>query len=196
MKYHWSDKNKLEKDNKYLTNLYEKYLIYITNILNKFHNESKDIRYWRIIVGPWLRFFIDIVFDRYETLKCDDKFKPNKINFNFARDISLRSKDFSSFINESYKDNWNKNLLNLIRGMDNKLIYFKSERTPEIKFTRIRFLLLFIYLPVEIVVNLLSSFLSGLIISLVYKKTHKGLSYSQSFMITNIFLSLIVCMVI
>ncbi len=53
-----------------------------------------------------------------------------------------------------------------------------------------------IYLPVEIVVNLLSSFLSGLIISLVYKKTHKGLSYSQSFMITNIFLCVIVCMVI
>ena len=53
-----------------------------------------------------------------------------------------------------------------------------------------------IYLPVEIVVNLLSSFLSGLIISLVYKKTHKGLSYSQSFMITNVFVSVIVCMVI
>ena len=49
-----------------------------------------------------------------------------------------------------------------------------------------------IYLPVEIVINLLSSFLSGLIISLVYKKTHKGLSYSQSFMITNIFLCVIV----
>ena len=53
-----------------------------------------------------------------------------------------------------------------------------------------------IYLPVEIIINLLSSFLSGLIISLVYKKTHKGLSYSQSFMITNIFLCVIVCMVI
>ena len=33
-------------------------------------------------------------------------------------------------------------------------------------------------------------------ISIVYKKTHKGLSYSQSFMITNIFVAVIVCMVI
>ena len=32
--------------------------------------------------------------------------------------------------------------------------------------------------------------------SIVYKKTHKGLSYSQSFMITNIFVCVIVCMVI
>jgi|TARA_B110001452_G_C15157921_1_gene402819 uncharacterized membrane protein YhiD involved in acid resistance len=53
-----------------------------------------------------------------------------------------------------------------------------------------------IYLPTEIVVNLLLSFIFGLIISLVYKFTHKGLSYSQSFMITNVFVSVIVCMVI
>ncbi|MDA8676730.1 DUF4956 domain-containing protein [Candidatus Pelagibacter bacterium] len=53
-----------------------------------------------------------------------------------------------------------------------------------------------IYLPTEIVVNLLLAFIFGLIISLIYKFTHKGLSYSQSFMITNVFVSVIVCMVI
>ena len=53
-----------------------------------------------------------------------------------------------------------------------------------------------IYLPTEIVINLLLAFIFGLIISLVYKFTHKGLSYSQSFMITNVFVSVIVCMVI
>jgi uncharacterized membrane protein YhiD involved in acid resistance len=53
-----------------------------------------------------------------------------------------------------------------------------------------------IYTPNEIVINLLLSFFFGLLISLIYKKTHKGLSYSQSFMITNVFVSVIVCMVI
>ena len=53
-----------------------------------------------------------------------------------------------------------------------------------------------IYLPTEIVINLFLAFIFGLIISLVYKFTHKGLSYSQSFMITNVFVSVIVCMVI
>jgi len=53
-----------------------------------------------------------------------------------------------------------------------------------------------VYLPTEIVINWLLSFIFGLIISLVYKFTHKGLSYSQSFMITNVFVSVIVCMVI
>lgn len=53
-----------------------------------------------------------------------------------------------------------------------------------------------IYFPNEIILNLILSFFYGLLISFIYKKTHKGMSYSQSFMITNIFLSLIVCMVI
>ncbi len=53
-----------------------------------------------------------------------------------------------------------------------------------------------VYLPTEIILNLVFSFILGIIISIVYKKTHKGLSYSQSFMITNIFVCVIVCMVI
>ena len=53
-----------------------------------------------------------------------------------------------------------------------------------------------IYYPSEILINLVLSFILGVLISLIYKKTHKGLSYSQSFMVTNIFVAVIVCMVI
>ena len=53
-----------------------------------------------------------------------------------------------------------------------------------------------IYHPGEILINLVLSFILGVSISLIYKKTHKGLSYSQSFMVTNIFVAVIVCMVI
>ena len=53
-----------------------------------------------------------------------------------------------------------------------------------------------VYFPAEILINLLIAFIIGVVISLTYKKTHKGLSYSQSFMITNIFICFIVAMVI
>jgi hypothetical protein len=46
-----------------------------------------------------------------------------------------------------------------------------------------------VYYPQEVLTNLTLSFVLGVGISLAYKKTHKGLSYSQSFMITNIFYS-------
>lgn len=53
-----------------------------------------------------------------------------------------------------------------------------------------------VYLPVEILLNLGLSFLLGMFVSFIYKITHKGLSYSQSFMLTNVFVAIIVCMVI
>ena len=53
-----------------------------------------------------------------------------------------------------------------------------------------------IYNPSEILINLIIAFFLGFIISVVYKKTHKGLSYSQSFVLTNIFVCVIVSMVI
>jgi hypothetical protein len=53
-----------------------------------------------------------------------------------------------------------------------------------------------IYAPSEILLNLLLAFVLGMFVSWVYKKTHKGLSYSQSFMLTTVFIAVIVCMVI
>ena len=65
----------------------------------------------------------------------------------------------------------------------------QSNITDTIKFGEI-------YNPSEIIINLIIAFFLGFVISLVYKKTHKGLSYSQSFVLTNIFVCVIVSMVI
>ena len=47
----------------------------------------------------------------------------------------------------------------------------------------------------SIVVNMLASILVGMIVAVVYRQTHKGLSYSQSFTLTIIFVAVIVAMV-
>ena len=51
------------------------------------------------------------------------------------------------------------------------------------------------YGPIEIVGNLALAVALGLIIALVYRSTHKGLSYSQSFTLTIVFVTLIVSMI-
>ena len=48
----------------------------------------------------------------------------------------------------------------------------------------------------EILLNLSLAFILGMIISYTYKITHKGLSYSQSFILTIVFVTIIVSMVI
>jgi len=40
------------------------------------------------------------------------------------------------------------------------------------------------YSPLSVIINLLLALTAGLIIGVIYKKTHKGLSYSQSFVVT------------
>jgi len=50
----------------------------------------------------------------------------------------------------------------------------------------------FNYTPLEVVSNSLVAFILGLFIAYTYQKTHQGLSYSQSFVLTIIFVSIII----
>ena len=51
------------------------------------------------------------------------------------------------------------------------------------------------YSNIEMVVNITAAILVGIILSTVYRATHKGLSYSQSFCQTIVFVTLIVALV-
>ena len=53
----------------------------------------------------------------------------------------------------------------------------------------------YIYSPSEVIINICLSFLLGMFISFIYKSTHKGLSYSQSFMLTLVYVTIIVSIV-
>jgi len=50
----------------------------------------------------------------------------------------------------------------------------------------------FNYTPLEVVFNSLVAFILGLFIAYTYQKTHQGLSYSQSFVLTIIFVTIII----
>jgi uncharacterized membrane protein YhiD involved in acid resistance len=52
-----------------------------------------------------------------------------------------------------------------------------------------------VYSSTEIVLNICLAFLLGVAISSIYKYTHKGMSYSQSFMITLVFVATVVAIV-
>lgn len=52
-----------------------------------------------------------------------------------------------------------------------------------------------IFGPLDIILNMTVAGVLGIWLSIIYKRTHKGLSYSQSFMLTVIFVSIIVAMV-
>ena len=69
MEYHWNNRGKFENDCKDLDLVYEEYLELITHILNKQLKCNYSKRYWRILIGWWLKTFIQVVFDRWYCIR-------------------------------------------------------------------------------------------------------------------------------
>ena len=67
--YHWSVRRKVESDKVYLWELHERLLVELTTKLNEIHGVEHGIRYWRILIGPWLGYFTQTLFDRWEQIQ-------------------------------------------------------------------------------------------------------------------------------
>ena len=66
--YHWNDRERAASDFHYLRGTFEEILQYLASELNRIHSLEYSPRFWRIVVGPWLSAFIDVVFDRYQSI--------------------------------------------------------------------------------------------------------------------------------
>jgi putative transferase (TIGR04331 family) len=131
--YHWADRKKLYIDYQYLTALHEKLLEDLSLAMNKLHGVENSNRYWRIILGPWLGYFVQMVFDRWcmvkEALKSDD----------YLLTIVLRCdesvfipNDMSHFDSLYVTDEWNHHIYSLIlrRFSSIEIIDKQQSKTP------------------------------------------------------------------
>jgi putative transferase (TIGR04331 family) len=109
--YHWDDRKKLHKDYLYLKGLYEELLIELAAKLNAIHGVNHTVRYWRIIVGPWLGYFIQILFDRWVMLQ--QVVQDNNISGVCVvqrKQDQLVPNDLNSFVSLFINDAWNENI--------------------------------------------------------------------------------------
>lgn len=107
--YHWKQKGKLYDDYIYLDNLYERLLIEVTENLNSIHSENRSVEYWRIIIGPWLGYFIQMVWDRYESLRL--AFEANSIEKVWVftiNEVDTVANDMDDFYRFFVSDFWNQ----------------------------------------------------------------------------------------
>lgn len=110
--YHWLDRNKLTNDHIYLENLYEKVLLALSKHLNLIHHLDEDIRFWRIIVGPWLISYIAVIWDRWESILLLGKFDEieiKAIKFQYNRKAPINHDDHHDLIGS---DLWNYSVFN------------------------------------------------------------------------------------
>ena len=106
--YHWDDRVKLENDYKYVQEVYERILPALAERLNRIHDVRHGMRYWRILIGPWLSYFIQTVFDRWESIRIAS----NNVNIIGTCileccDSDIVPKDMWQFIGLFQGDPWN-----------------------------------------------------------------------------------------
>ena len=76
--YHWNDREKYKEDYHYLSDVHEVLLKEMKAQLNRIHNVDYSIRYWRILIGPWLIFFVQSLYDRWSMLNTTiNKYNPD-----------------------------------------------------------------------------------------------------------------------
>ena len=66
--YDSDDRAKLYSDYIYLRGLREQLLAGLAAQLNQIHSVDNSLRYWRILIGPWLGWFTGVLFDRWESV--------------------------------------------------------------------------------------------------------------------------------
>ena len=109
--YHWDDREKLKNDYVMLTNTYEALLKKSSSKLNKVHGVNRSVRYWRIVIGPWLAYFIHIVFDRYECLNRALSQYDVSHTVLIQRPNKLVLSDMSQLSNLYLGDDWNHQII-------------------------------------------------------------------------------------
>lgn len=65
LKSPWLDAAKLDTAYHEVLQTYETYLSVLADFLNQHHKVDRSLRYWRILIGPWLHYYLDILYDRF-----------------------------------------------------------------------------------------------------------------------------------
>ena len=136
--WHWDDLDKFYNDSLKVWNYYEKFIIKLAEVLNELHGLNWSLKAWKILVGPWLRRYLGILYERNETVNilynsydlrsCTTK------NYSMT---NLQFKDFNEFSNTYHEEDFNNIIYSyILKNVDKekKIIFkelnFKNQENP------------------------------------------------------------------
>lgn len=113
--YHWDDRSKLYADYLFLQELYERLLADLSQQLNQIHGVNHGARYWRILVGVWLGFFTQTLFDRWHSIQQISKRTDLAETIVLTgHEMQLIPSDMTDFIRLFLGDEWNHHIYALL----------------------------------------------------------------------------------
>lgn len=113
--YHWKDRTRLQNDYNYLCECFERVLPILANQLNEIHGVNLSMRYWRILIGPWLAYFIHILFDRWCSIQdAVLNFRLTGTTVIVGRETEMVPNDMKEFYECMSGDEWNHYIYSVI----------------------------------------------------------------------------------
>ena len=131
--YHWDDRIKLRGDYYFLNEIYEKILSELVGNLNRIHGVNRSERYWRILVGPWLGYFLQALFDRWSMLSSViESYGVTDCNILNGHLFDILPNDMADFQRGFTEDYWNEAICGevLENFFSDKLTIHKVEGAP------------------------------------------------------------------
>ena len=127
--WHWDDLDKFYNDSLKVWNYYEKFIIKLAEVLNEIHGLNWSLKAWKIIVGPWFRRYLGILYERNETVNIlYNSYDLRSCTTKNSSITNLQFKDFNEFSNAYHKEDFNNIIYTyILKNIDKeKKIIFKE----------------------------------------------------------------------
>ena len=87
----------------------------LCDLLNDYHNTQHDNRFWKIVLGLWFYRYINVIYNRIETLnKCINNYNISGLSIIDSSNYDLSTRDSKSAIWSFNDDRWNNMLYSRI----------------------------------------------------------------------------------
>jgi putative transferase (TIGR04331 family) len=108
---HWNDRKKLRRDYDYLKGLHDTLLVDLVQAMNARNGIDRPLRYWQMILDPWLLTYIGVIWDGWENIRA--AFEKHERLETIALPSNRQSApffDWTDFIDRVLDDPWNHQL--------------------------------------------------------------------------------------
>ncbi len=108
--FHWDDRSKMRSDASASSEFTDRLLVALASKLNELHEVDRPPRYWRLILGLWLQYFVDIAFERDEALLTAIDAGCSELVVHQSDGDQPVAWDFVKFTEQFVSDSWNEQL--------------------------------------------------------------------------------------
>ena len=122
-KFLWANKNKFIKDSIYIKKTCLKLFRILYLSLNKSHKSQFSIRFWKILLFPWLYYYVSSLYFRWNCIK---EIKKNNI-FIFEKNLKLTKNDYVEDHYLFQNNDWNQKIFQDIVLFQNKKFLFQNK---------------------------------------------------------------------